>query len=79
MPDDGATFHKQIIPQLSEKFFKAYHQYLTQTKDLLISADVYSKLTCLHCRRTRLHRNVYIDQDFLNQVCDEFKAVFKER
>ncbi|MEK6751319.1 MAG: hypothetical protein AABZ00_03555 [Chloroflexota bacterium] len=80
MPDDGSAFHEQIIPDYREKFFEAYRQYLSQTKDLLISADVYSQIDLFYIAdEPAFHRNVYVDQDFLNQYADEFKAVFTEK
>ncbi|MBI5933239.1 MAG: hypothetical protein HY867_05990 [Chloroflexi bacterium] len=80
MPDDGDAFHEQIIPDYREKFFEAYRQYLTQTKDLLTEADVYSRIDLFYIAdEPALHRNVYVDQDFLNQYAGEFKSVFTEK
>lgn len=80
MPDDGSAFHEQIIPDYREKFFEDYRQYLAQTKDLLISADVYTQIDLFYIAdEPAFHRNVYIDQDFLNQYVDEFKTVFTEK
>lgn len=80
MPDDGSAFHEQIIPDYREKFFTAYRQSLAQTKDLLISAGVYGQIDQFYIAdEPAFHRNVYLDQDFLNQYADEFKLVFTEK
>lgn len=80
MPSDVNTFHEQAISAYREKFFEAYRQYLAQTKDLLVSTGVYDQIDLFYIAdEPAFHRNVYIDQDFLNQYAAEFKDVFPEK
>jgi len=50
----------------------------TQLKDSLIAAGVYDQIDVYYIAdEPALHRNVYRDQDFLDQYVDEFHNVFQ--
>lgn len=74
------SFHAQVIPEYREKFFAAYRQFLARTKAMLLSADVYDQVDVFYLAdEPALHRNIYLDQAFLNQLADEFKTVFPDK
>ena len=73
----GRYFYEKEIPDFREKFFAAYRQYLQQLKEDLIAAEVYNDIDVFYIAdEPALHRNVYLDQAFLERYVDEFKKIF---
>jgi hypothetical protein len=82
VPNESQTafFYQDFLPDFREKFFTAYYDYLTQLKDELITASVYSAIDVFYIAdEPALHKNVYIDQAFLDQYADVFKQVFPDK
>ena len=74
----GVLFYDNEVPNFRKKFFIAYQQYMEQLKDSLIAAGVYDQIDVYYIAdEPALHRNVYRDQDFLDQYVDEFHNVFQ--
>lgn len=75
-----AIFYQDFLPDFREKFFTIYHDYLTQLKDELLVAGVYDAIDVFYIAdEPALHKNVYIDQAFLDQYADVFKQVFPDK
>jgi hypothetical protein len=75
-----AIFYQDILPDFREKFFIAYHDYLLQLKVELITAGVYDAIDVYYIAdEPALHKNIYLDQAFLDQYADEFKRVFPDK
>lgn len=75
-----AIFYQDLLPDFREKFFTAYRDYLQQLKNELLEADVYDAIDVFYIAdEPALHRNIYLDQEFLNQYADEFKQAFPDK
>ena len=76
----AAIFYQELLPDFREKFFMAYHDYLLQLKDGLIKTNVYDAIDVYYIAdEPALHKNIYLDQAFLDQYADEFKQVFFDK
>lgn len=72
-----AIFYQDLLPDFREKFFTAYRDHLLQLKNELIAAGAYDAIDIYYIAdEPALHRNIYLDQEFLNQYADEFKQIF---
>ncbi len=76
----AAVFYQDILPDFREKFFTVYRDYLTQLKEELVMTGVYDAIDVFSIAdEPALHKNVYIDQAFLDQYADVFKQVFPDK
>jgi len=76
----ATIFYRDFLPDFREKFFTVYHDYLTQLKDELITTSVYDAIDIFYIAdEPALHKNIYIDQGFLDQYADVFKQVFPDK
>jgi len=67
-------------PLYREKFFDAYRLYLQQLRVSLTEAGVLSSIDIFYLAdEPALHRSIYLDQQFLEQITEEFKKVFPEK
>lgn len=77
---DGVLWHDQEIPEYREKFFRAYIQYMQDLKEEFLTAGVYDHVDIFYLAdEPALHRNVYLDQGFLDRYVAEFKQVFPDK
>ncbi|MBI5296256.1 MAG: hypothetical protein HY869_12345 [Chloroflexi bacterium] len=77
---DGALWYDQEIPEYRNKFFQAYRQYMQGLKDELLTAGVYNQVDIFYLAdEPAMHRNIYLDQDFLDRYVAEFKQVFPDK
>lgn len=77
---ESAIFYQDFLPDFRDKFFTAFRDYLQQLKNELMEAEVYDAIDVFYIAdEPALHRNHYLDQEFLNQYAEEFKQVFPDK
>lgn len=77
-PDQyGVVWHANYITDFRNKFFTAYHQYMNDLKSKLNANGTYNLYDTYYLAdEPALHRNVFLDQAFLDQYVADFKAYF---
>ena len=73
----GVVWHTNYIYDFRNKFFVAYHQYMNNLKNTLNVTGTYNMFDIFYIfDEPALHRNVILDQAFLNQYVADFKTYF---
>jgi hypothetical protein len=73
----GVVWHANYIPDFRNKFFAAYRQYMSDLKNTLTANGTYNTFDIFYLvDEPALHRNVFLDQAFLNQYVADFKTYF---
>jgi hypothetical protein len=71
----GVVWHANYITDFRTKFFAAYHQYMTDLKNSLTANGSYAMFDTFYLAdEPALHRNVFLDQSFLDQYVADFKT-----
>lgn len=73
----GVIWHANYISDFRDKYFVAYHQYMNNLKKTLTNSGTYNLFDIFYLAdEPALHRNVFLDQAFLNQYVADFKTYF---
>jgi hypothetical protein len=73
----GVVWHANYIADFRTKFFAAYHQYMSDLKNTLINNGTYNNFDAFYLvDEPALHRNIFLDQAFLDQYVADFKTYF---
>lgn len=78
--ESGVSDYAAGISNFRETFFVSYRAKLLELKQSLERADTLDAVDIFYLAdEPALHRNIYLDQAFLNQIVTEFKTVFPDK
>ncbi len=78
--DSGIANYEAGITGFREKFFDLYRTNLVELKNALEKEGVLGSIDIFYLAdEPALHRNIYLDQEFLDQIPVEFKKVFPDK
>lgn len=76
----GVIWHKRHIAEYRQWFFEAWRAYLQHVRAELVSVEAYAHADIFFIAdEPALHRNVFLDQPFLDQHVAEFEHIFPEK
>jgi len=76
----GVVWHADYLADFRATYFAAYRQYMSDLKSTLTANDTYKLFDTFYLvDEPALHRNIFLDQAFLDQVAADFKAYFPDK
>lgn len=76
----GIKLYTTGIPNYREKFFALYRTKLEELKRSLEEAGSLDAIDLFYLAdEPAIYRNIYLDQEFLDQIATEFKRVFRDK